>query len=234
METLTETERSAEEFHSKEEGEGHQKLTSTSKNTTNNNTSSYRSPLEESRREAAILRARRNRKRKKEQIESLQDNVERLRKINQELVCQTQVLGLQLMNARCTIMALEKMLQSQPQQPQLFPYSNLSAMNDSSIGNNTTTNSTTNTAAAAVAPGLFSMDPSHQYNMLQSLQQQQLLLMQSNPMYGQALIDPQTSIHPDMSGNLNVSEGKNPSNDETSKNHYQIQDPNVTSSLDKS
>lgn len=227
METLTE--RSAEEFHSKEEeeeGEGRQKLTSTSKN---NNTSSYRSPLEESRREAAILRARRNRKRKKEQIESLQENVERLRKINQELVCQTQVLGMQLMNARCTIMALEKMLQ--PQQPQVFPYSNLSATNDSSIANNTATNSSTN-AAATVTPGLFSMDPSHQYNMLQSLQQQQqLLLMQSNPMYGQALIDPQTSIHPDMSGNLNVSEGKNPSNDETSKNHYQ--DSNVTSSLNK-
>ncbi len=206
--------------------------------TSETNDTSFRSPLEESRREAAILRARRNRKRKKEQIESLQENVERLGKINQELVCQTQVLGMQLMNARCTIMTLEKMLQQQ-QQP--FPYSN-NATTDSTYPNmmdsTTNNNSIHQTMAnlATVNPGLFCMDPSNQFTMMQSLQQQQQLLqlLQSNPTYLQALTNHQQFINTSV-GDLNPSKGMSPSTDIAKENlkRQESNDSNASLSTDE-
>jgi hypothetical protein len=206
--------------------------------TSETNETSYRSPLEESRREAAILRARRNRKRKKEQIESLQENVERLGKINQELVCQTQVLGMQLMNARCTIMTLEKMLQQQ-QQP--FPYSN-NATTDSTYSNvmdNTTNNNSihqTMANLATVNPGLFCTDPSNQFTMMQSLQQQQQLqqLLQSNPTYLQALTNHQQFINSSV-GDLNPSKGMSPSTDIAKENlkRQESNDSNASLSTDE-
>jgi len=207
--------------------------------TSETNDTSFRSPLEESRREAAILRARRNRKRKKEQIESLQENVERLGKINQELVCQTQVLGMQLMNARCTIMTLEKMLQQQQQQ-QPFPYSN-SATTDSTYpnmmdNNNNNTVNQTMTNFATVNQGLFCMDPSNQFTMMQSLQQQQQLLqlLHSNPTYLQALTNHQQFINPSI-GDLNPSKGMGPSTDTAKDNHerQESNDSNASFSTDE-